>query len=304
MMNATLDRRNFAKTIAMGIGAATAPALLAATPRKIKIGYTCLIWNAAPRTPENLEVALKDVSILGYHKFETFAEVLESWDLKGELGMLIDRYKVPLTSGYLSTDVTDPAKRIENVEKVIRLSKVIKKHKGTFLVLAANGINRSQYNFQESRKNVVESLNDYAMAANDVGLGAGFHQHTGTAIESKEETYALMETANTKHLKFAPDVGQLQKGGVDALQVVKDFLPILKHMHLKDFAGGPHFAGYCPLGQGKVDIAGILDTLEKSKSEANVMVELDGSKNAPMTPLETAQVTKTYLKKLGYKFRE
>jgi diguanylate cyclase (GGDEF)-like protein len=37
---------------------------------------------------------------------------------------------------------------------------------------------------------------------------------------------------------------------LDALQVVKDFLPILKHMHLKDFAGGPHFAGYCPLGQG------------------------------------------------------
>ncbi len=303
MMNATLDRRNFAKTIAIGLGAAAAPALLAATPRKLKIGYTCLIWNAAPRTPENLEVALKDVSSLGYHKFETFAEVLESWDLKGELGMLIDRYKVPLTSGYLSTNVTDPAKRKENVEKVIRLAKVIKKHKGSFLVLAANGINRAQYNFQESRKNVVESLNDYAMAANDVGLGTGFHQHTGTAIESKEETYALMETANTKHLKFAPDVGQLQKGGVDALQVVKDFLPILKHMHLKDFAGGPHFAGYCPLGQGKVDIAGILDTLEKSKSEANVMVELDGSKNAPMTPLETALVTKTYLKTLGYKFR-
>lgn len=141
------------------------------------------------------------------------------------------------------------------------------------------------------------------MAANDVGLGAGFHQHTGTAIETKEETYDLMETANTKHLKFAPDVGQLQKGGVDALQVVKDFLPILAHMHLKDFSGGPHYAGYCPLGQGKVDIVGILDTLERSKSKANVMVELDASKDAPMTPLETAQVTTTYLKKLGYKLR-
>jgi len=33
------------------------------------------------------------------------------------------------------------------------------------------------------------------------------------------------------------------------------------------------------------------------------MVELDGSKDQPLTPLETAQITKAYLEKLGYKFR-
>jgi len=298
----TLNRRDFSKSLAISLSAAV-PSLRAADPRKIKIGYTCLIWNAAPRSPENLEAAVKDVSSLGFHKFETFVEVLENWDVKGELGNLIERYKVPLTSGYFTTNVTDPAKRKETLEMVTRYAKVIKKHNGNFVVLAANSVKRAEYNFQENRKQVIESLNDYAMAANDAGLGAGFHQHTGTAIESKEETYALMESANTKHLKFAPDVGQLQKGGADALQVVKDFLPILKHMHLKDFAGGPHFGGYCPLGQGKVDIVGILDTLEKANSDANVMVELDGSRNAPLTPLETAQITKAYLEKLGYKFR-
>ena len=302
-MKATINRRDFSKALAIGLGAVAAPALRAAEPRKIKIGYTCLIWNVGPRTPENLESALKDVSSLGFYKFETFAEVLESWDLKGELANLIGRYKVPLTSGYLTTNVTDASKRKENLDMVTRLAKVIKKHNGTFMVLAANGVKRSEYNFQEYRQNVIASLNDYAKAANDVGLGAGFHQHTGTAVESKEETYALMESADTRHLKFAPDVGQLQKGGVDALQVVKDFLPILKHMHLKDFAGGQHFGGYCPLGQGKVDIAGILDALEKANSDANVMVELDGSKDQPMTPLETAQISKAYLEKLGYKFR-
>src|ERR1700732_2137677 len=238
---ATLNRRDFSKVVAIGVGAVATPALLAAEPRKIKIGYTCLIWNVLPRTTENLGGALKHVSSLGFYKFETFAEVLESWDQKGELGNLIGRYKVPLTSGYMTTNVTDPTKRKENLDMVTRLAKVIKKHNGTFMVLAANGVKRAEYNFQEYRQNVIASLNDYAKAANDVGLGAGFHQHTGTAVESKEETYALMESADTRHLKFAPDVGQLQKGGVDALQVVKDFLPILKHMHLKDFAGGPHF---------------------------------------------------------------
>ena len=112
-----------------------------------------------------------------------------------------------------------------------------------------------------------------------------------------------MESANTKYLKFAPDVGQLQKGGADAAKVVKDFLPLVRHMHLKDYAGGEHFAGYCPLGMGKVDIPAILDMVESVSEQPNVMVELDPSSKQPMTPLETAQTSKAYLQKLGYKFR-
>jgi inosose dehydratase len=57
-----------------------------------------------------------------------------------------------------------------------------------------------------------------------------------------------MEAVNSNVCKFAPDVGQLQKGGADAAKVVKDFLPITVHMHLKDWIGGEHMAGYCPLG--------------------------------------------------------
>src|SRR5260370_22540222 len=172
-MNATLNRRDFSKALALGLCASTR-ALLAAEPRKIKIGYTCLIWNVLPRTPENLEGALKDVSSLGFYKFETFAEVLESWDQKGELGKLIGRYKVPLTSGYLTTNVTEPAKRKENLDMVTRLAKLIKKHNGTFMVLAANGVKRSEYHFQENRQNIIASLNDYATAAHGARLRAGF----------------------------------------------------------------------------------------------------------------------------------
>jgi inosose dehydratase len=170
-------------------------------------------------------------------------------------------------------------------------------------VLAPNGVKREGYTFQEHRANIVAALNDYAMAVNDLGLGAGLHQHTGTAVETRDETYAVMEAANTKHLKFAPDVGQLQKGGSDAARVVKDFLPITVHMHLKDWVGGQHFAGYCPLGEGKVDLKAILEMVEGANPTANIMVELDGSPNAPYTPLQTAQISKAYLEKLGYQFR-
>jgi inosose dehydratase len=296
-----MNRRTFSKTLAAGLGAAALPGMAAS--RKLKIGYTALSWNANTRAPENLEPALKDFSDLGFHSFETFAEVLEIWDNKGALGDLIAKYKVPLRSGYLTTNVIDPAQRKDTIEKVTRLSKVIKKHGGTFLVLAPNGVKRPAYNFAESKANIVSALNDYAKAVNDVGLGTGLHQHTGTAVDSEEEVYAIMQTVDTRHCKFAPDVGQLQKGGSDAARVVKDFASILVHMHLKDFVGGEYFAGYCPLGQGKVDLVSILDTAESVRQTPNIMVELDRAASTPITALETAQTSKAWLVKQGYKFR-
>ena len=302
-MTRTLNRRTFAKTVLAGLGAAAAPSLRAAEPRRLKIGYTTLIWGAVPRTPENLEPALKDISALGFHGFETFAAILDDWDTKGTLSRLIEQHHVPLISAYNTVQLTDASTRKENLAQLVKFGKVVKKHGGRFVVLAPNGVKRDGYNFQEHRQAIVASLNEYASAVTDLGLGTGLHQHTGTCVETRDEVYAVMEAVNTAHLKFAPDVGQLQKGGSDAAKVVKDFLPITVHMHLKDFAGGPHFAGYCPLGQGTVDLKAILDMVESANPTANVMVELDGSANQPYTPLETAQISKAYLQKLGYTFR-
>ena len=299
-----IDRRSFAKTLAVGACAAAIPAV-AAPARKLHIGHTCITWGSFPRpgAEATIEPALRDISAEGFWSFETFPELLDTLDQKKELQALVEKYGVPVRSGYITVNLIDPAKRKEEVERVIRLSRVVQKYKGTFIVLAPNGVKRDSYSFQEHRAGIVSGLNEYAMAVTDLGLGTGLHQHTGTAIESRDEVYAVMEAVDTKHLKFAPDVGQLQKGGADAAKVVKDFLPILKHMHLKDYKGWEHFSGYCPLGMGKVDLTAVLDMVEAAGQNPNIMVELDPSNNAPMTPLETVKITKAWLLKQGFAFR-
>ena len=302
-----LDRRAFSRALALGLGAASFPALHAAPQRKLKIGHTCITWNTFPRRgPEpdaTLESALQDIASLGYYCFETFPEVLEDWDAKGALTPLIDKYGVPLRSGYIRTNLTDPAQRKDSVTQAIRLAQVIKKYGGTYGVLAPNSVKRDSYNFQEYRASIIAGLNDHAQAVADVGLGTGLHQHTGTCIETRDEVYAVMDTVDTRVMKFAPDVGQLQKGGADAAKVIQDFLPLVTHMHLKDYSGGEHFVGYCPLGQGKVDIPRVLDLVEGANQNPNIMVELDPSPKQPLTALETARISKAYLQKQGYKFR-
>ena len=303
-MDGRIDRRTFGQHVLAGMSAGLLPAALgAAQTRLLRIGCTALIWGAVPRTPDNLTAAVRDMAALGFHGFETFASIVHDWDAKGTLAPLLAEHRIPLVSAYATVQLTDPSTRKENLAQLIQWGQALKKHGGRFMVLAPNGVKREAYAFAEHRAAIVAGLNDYAKAMNDIGLGAGLHQHTNTAVESRDETYAVMESVDTRYVKFAPDVGQLQKGGADAAKVIKDFASITVHMHLKDFKGWEHFAGYCPLGEGKVDLKGILDTVEAANPGANVMHELDGSANPPYTPRQTAEIGKKYLQGLGYTFR-
>ena len=311
-MAGSVNRRTFTKAILTGIGATAVPRVGAsaapATPatgqglpaKQLRIGCTALVWNAFPRAPEALETAVRDMSELGYKGFETFGEVIEDWDKKGTLEKLIAQYKIPLISAYSTLDVINPAARNDEIATIVRWGKILQKHGANFMVIAVRGAKREGYDFAAHRANIVASLNDYGKAMADLGLGSGLHQHTNTPIETRDEVYAVMESVDTRVFKFAPDVGQLQKGGADAARVVKDFASITVHMHLKDFVNGPHMGGYSPLGIGIVDLKSILETMEQANPKANIMHELDGSRNMPYTPRQTAEISKWYLQKLGY----
>ena len=287
-----MNRRTFTKTLLAGVGAAALPelGLAQSSAKRLKIGITMLIWGAVPRTPENLEPALKDASELGYYSFETFASILEDYEKKGALEALLAKYPIPLRSAFVTVNLTDPAQRKEQIEMLQRYAKVLKKHGGSYLVQSPNGP-RKGYVFAEHKANIIAALNEYGKAVNDMGLGTGLHQHTGTVVETREETYEVLNAIDTRYMHFAPDIGQAQKGGTDAAQMVKDF------------SGWEHMGGYTPLGEGKVDLKSVLETMEKANPNANIMHELDGSANMPYTPRQTAEISKKYVQSLGYTLR-
>lgn len=310
-MKKTLTRREAIKTVALTAGVACAglPKASAASlpPGKIKIGHTCITWGTFPLKPgahdQTLDGALKDISAEGFWNYETFIDDIVDWDQRGQLQSLMAQYPVPLLSAYTQVDVLNRANRASEIERLKKQCPIVQKYRGSYIVLQVNHIDSATYNFKDHRDDIISGLNDYAAVITDLGLECGLHQHTSTAVESRDEVYAVMEAANTRVMKFAPDVGQLQKGGADPVQVVKDFLPLVTHMHLKDYKGWQWYEGYSPLGEGKVDIPAILGLMEKKGLETGIMVELDPSKDGPMTPLETVKTSKAYLVKRGFKFR-
>ncbi|MEO8483445.1 MAG: sugar phosphate isomerase/epimerase [Acidobacteriota bacterium] len=302
-MMGTVTRREFSWTLAAGLGAASWNGASAqGNARRQKIGHTGITWGFAPKDAEQ---AIKDVASLGYYGYESFGNVLESWEATGGLNVLLDAQHLPLRSAYCPLNLTDTTKRTDEVAKLVRWAKLIKKCGGSVAVLGPNSVPRATYDFAAHKTDIVAALNDMGKALDGTGVIGALHQHTGTCIESRDETYAVMEAVDTRYVKFGPDVGQLQKGGSDPVKVVKDFQSVVHHVHLKDFDGGPDFLGYCPLGRGKVNVPAIVDLLETSGHDVMIMVELDPSEGRPMAiaPVETARISKQYLQTLGYTFR-
>jgi len=301
-----MTRRNFTKAVAVGLAAHLPSLLRGQRPKQLKIGCSTLAWNVSRTALDNFELALKDTSELGYWGFETVASIIETWDADDSLARLIEKYRLPLKAGYIDVNVTDSSLRKEHVANVTRIGKLVKKHGGNYVVMSTNG-RRSPpapdtFNFAEHKANMAAALNEYGMAAVDLGLRAGLHPHTGTVVEKRDEVYGIMDAVDPRYMSFAPDTGQLQKGGADAAQVVKDLGKVTTHMHLKDYSNGKYMGGYCPLGMGVVDVESILNTLEESGKSPDVMHELDRG-TAPMTARETAAFSKAYLIRLGYQFQ-
>jgi inosose dehydratase len=298
-----MTRRTFVAR--MATGAATAcmakVALGAAQRRNIEIGHTGITWPNA-----QVDQAIQDVSKLGFYGFETFGDVLVAEEAKGGLGQVLQQNKLAFISGYCTLNLTDPEKRKDEMAKAVQWCGLIKKYHGRIFVLGPNQVPRDTYQFADHKANIVSTLNEAAKAIRDQGLTPVLHQHTGTCVMTRDETYATLDAVDTKELKFGPDVGQLTKGGANAVQVVKDYLPIVQHMHLKDYNGkDDHLLGYCPLGQGQVDIPAILDLMQGRKIAGMVMTELDNDpKNlSPTPPFDLAQQSRNYLKSIGVQFR-
>jgi inosose dehydratase len=295
----TISRRGLIKLGALGVANAVLPAF-ASKKRDIEIGHTGITW------PNDIAQAITDTGNLGFYGFETFGDVLTKWESQGGLEPDLEQHHLPLISAYCTLNLTDSTRRKDEIDKSLAWAKLIKQCNGRIFVLGPNQVKRDGYDFAANKANIVTTLNEAAKAVTDQGLTVVLHQHTGTCVESRDETYAVLDAVDTSCVKFGPDIGQLTKGGSDAVQVVKDYLPLVQHMHLKDYNGvDPHLLGYCPLGQGKVNIPAILDIMAGRKIHGMVMGELDNDLNnpSPTAPVELVKTSKLYLKTLGITFR-
>ena len=276
----------------------------------LKIGHTGITW-----AEDDVETAVQTISELGYRGVEIFGWTLPKLKAQNRLD-IFEKHNIPLVSAYFSTNVIDPLKKDEVRAKLISWLEIMRDMGCKVAALGGDSIDRRQYNYFDHKDYIVSSVNEYAKLMADYGVTCCFHQHTSTPVETFDETVDFMNAVDTEYVKFGPDVGQFHKGGSDPLVIVKDFVSIMQHVHLKDYDGVPlrhdengkeidssGFACYTPLGEGVVDLPGILKILVDNNYTGMVNVELDGGKIVPIEQRKALTISKNYLLAQGCTFR-
>jgi inosose dehydratase len=235
-----------------------------------RIGHTGITWGYSA---DNAPDAIRDAGELGFHGFESFGGVLETWQARGGLGDLLKAQQLPLIGAYCPLVLTNPAQRQQEVQKAVRWGRLIRDYGGRIAVIGPENVDRQRFDFAAQRAGIIATLNDIGLALADIGITAALHQHTGSCITTRDETWAVMENV-ARQVKLCPDTGELLAAGIDPLAAIRHFGEIIAHVHFKDYDGGARHDGYVPVGLGKVDVAAIMNALEALPGEFMVMAEL------------------------------
>ncbi|MCU1595581.1 MAG: inosose dehydratase [Frankiales bacterium] len=154
-------------------------------------------------------------------------------------------------------------------------------------------------------RRVAVSLDALTARARDRGITACLHPHVGTVVESAEEIDRVLTTSD---VALCLDTGHALIGGADPVALARDAADRIRHMHLKDvdlawakrvqsgeigYSAAVAQGLYRPLGQGDVDVAAIVGSLEAAGYEGWYVLEQDtvlpGPPDGPGPAADVAQ---------------
>jgi inosose dehydratase len=239
-------------------------------------------------------------------------------------------YGLKPAPGYLSGDFWEPAQRASILEQARAYADFSAAAGCTELYVAAGGFDSFITPSGQTRRDVAghvgpndglsaEQYDRFAEVLNEVGqitLAQGvrscFHNHVGSVIETREEIDQLFNRVDRTQVFMGPDTGHLAWGGVDVVSFCRDYLDLIKTMHIKDIDSNVLKMGraekwnyrtfsdkgiFIELGRGFVDFPAVFELLSSVNFSGWLIVETDVTQRP--TALESAEVSRAYLKSIG-----
>jgi inosose dehydratase len=280
----------------------------------VKIGHTLLTWDVFAH-PENIEQGVRDIAELGYAGTETGGMLYDWWQQNrpGQLEKVLRQAGIPMVTLFHFGEWTSKPAAPALVEQARRWSDAIKQMGGEMLMLvpgrrggqdidAARDAPSEPFGLDDF-KQMAETMNEAGRVAHAAGIDATMHPHWGTAAESRLEIEVLLDLLEPGLVGFAPDTGQIAKGGADPFPIMERWADRIRYVHMKDVsrdweekrrAGVPLRSpeGYAEMGQGVLDFKRMLPILERAGFNGWLMAELDEAKRPGR---QAAQLSKEYI---------
>jgi inosose dehydratase len=220
----------------------------------------------------------------------------------GELKLELDGYGLELVGGFIPAALHIPERAEADLGYAARAAKTLAGGGASVMVLGPasgfDGYDRSIEMSEQQWAIFLSNLKHVIASAAEEGLTVALHQHWGMAIETQAHVERLIAQSE---VEFCLDTGHLYLGGADPVDIARQAVGRVAHVHLKDVdeamaqqvrSGELPFRQsvidgiFKPLGDGAVDIAGFVKTLEASGFDGWYVLEQDCVLNNDPAPGE------------------
>ena len=215
-----------------------------------------------------------------------------------ELSDFLDRFDMSIVGGFVPALLYRPDRIDGELEYVTRAARQLASTGSRVLVLGPSshypGYDTSVDMSDDEWATFLANLGQLQSIVSDAGLETALHPHWGMAIETGRHIERLLDSSS---VGLCLDTGHAYLGGADPVAVARTARGRVIHVHLKDVdatkaekvrAGEVPFRQsvieglFVPLGQGAVDIAGVINALEDDGYRGWYVLEQDVSlKGAP-----------------------
>ena len=199
--------------------------------------------------------------------------------------------ELELVAGFVPAVLHDEAELRAGIEVVAASADLIAGLGGRTLVLAASsgreGYEANERLDPEAWSALARGIDLVAELAADRGLRVALHPHHGTVVERLDDVERLLSMSE---VGLCLDTGHVMMGGGDPLALARGAATRVVHVHLKDvsaalaervaagrlgYRDAVRTGLYRPLGDGDLDLVGVLRVLEESGYDGWYVLEQD-----------------------------
>jgi inosose dehydratase len=269
-----------------------------------RIGHSALTWDVLSQ-PEKLVESVIDCAEIGFEGTETGGFVFDWWEQErpDELKNLLADRGIVMACLFEFGDWIDPDAERELLENGRCWANGVQELGGEMLMLVPGvRLEERPYGLDQF-KAMAERMNRVGRAAGEAGAKCSMHPHWGTVAESRLEIDVLLDHLDSGVVGFAPDTGQIAKGGTDPMLTIERWSDRIRHVHMKDLS--PEWAemrargvplrspeGYVEMGQGVIDFKPVVQLLDRINYQGWMMAELDEARRPAR---EAAQLSWDYI---------
>lgn len=240
----------------------------------IKYGCQTYTWQMSyDKYADRLDHIIESVAQSGMTGIEPEICMLGPYNSNpGRLSQDLSNHSLGLGALCLVCDWLGPEETEEERTEADRVINMLEAHFPDTILALCQMPQDDRKDLAQRQHNCIACCHDIGKRAGDAGIVSAFHPNSpeGSVFRTREDYGLLLDRLKTDIIGFVPDSGHIAKGGMDPVQIFREYASATRHVHFKDMTAA---GTWSELGRGDIDFAGIVQVLKDSNYNGWIMIE-------------------------------